>query len=158
MQRAGDRSAASLAVSELPDLAVLSADALRTLLVTTHEQLLSREREVEHLTLLLAKLHRLQFGRKSEKLRRQIEQLELRLEDLESNRSEKEPKAPESAAVPASATPTVAKPARRVLPDHLPRETRPHRKRRCVRSARANCASWARMSRKYWSTCLPVLG
>jgi hypothetical protein len=44
-----------------------------------HEQLISREREIEHLQLLLAKLHRMQFGRKSEKLQRQIEQLELRL-------------------------------------------------------------------------------
>lgn len=115
-----------MAVSALPDLNVLSADALRALLLTTHEQLLSREREIEHLTLLLAKLHRMQFGRKSEKLERQIEQLELRLEELESNRSEKEPPAPESASVPASATPTVAKPARRALADHLPRETRTH--------------------------------
>lgn len=122
-----------MAVTALPDLNVLPTDALRALilaqhaeLLTTHEQLLSREREIEHLTLLLAKLHRMQFGRKSEKLQRQIEQLELRLEELESNRSEKEPSAPELAPVPASAIPTVAKPARRALPDHLPRDTRTH--------------------------------
>jgi len=120
-------------VAALPDLNVLPAEALRVLILTQHqelitkdEQLLSREREIEHLKLLLSKLHRMQFGRKSEKLARQIEQLELRLEELESNRSEKEPNAPESAPVPASATPTVAKPARRALPDHLPRETRTH--------------------------------
>jgi transposase len=115
-----------MSVAALPDLNILPADALRALILAQHEQLLSREREIEHLTLLLAKLHRMQFGRKSEKLQRQIEQLELRLEELESNRSEKEPNAPESAPVPASATPTVAKPARRALPDHLPRETRTH--------------------------------
>jgi hypothetical protein len=34
--------------------------------------------EIEHLKLLIAKLRRMQFGRKSEKLDRQIEQLELR--------------------------------------------------------------------------------
>src|SRR6478752_3710077 len=44
--------------------------------------LASRAAEVEHLKLLIAKLRRMQFGRKSEKLDRQIEQLELRLEDL----------------------------------------------------------------------------
>jgi transposase len=121
-----------MAVTALPDLNVLPAEALRTLILAQHqellskdEQLLSREREIEHLQLLLAKLHRMQFGRKSEKLQRQIEQLELRLEELESNHREKEP-TPKLTFLPASATPTAAKPTRRALPDHLPRETRRH--------------------------------
>jgi predicted RecB family endonuclease len=74
----------------LPDLSTLDADSLRALLMETHERycttaqrLQSRESEMEHLKLLLAKLQRMYFGRKSEKLQRQIEQLELRLEDLE---------------------------------------------------------------------------
>jgi len=74
----------------LPDLSTLDADSLRALLVETHERycttaqrLQSRDSEMEHLKLLLAKLQRMQFGRKSEKMQRQIEQLELRLEDLE---------------------------------------------------------------------------
>jgi transposase len=115
----------------LPDLNALSAEALRALILAQHEQLLtkdeqllSREREIEHLKLLLVKLHRMQFGRKSEKLARQIEQLELRLEELESNRSEKERPAPQATPLPSSSTPTAAKPTRRALPDHLPRETR----------------------------------
>lgn len=41
--------------------------------------------EIEHLKLLIAKLRRMQFGRSSEKLDRQIEQLELRLEELEAD-------------------------------------------------------------------------
>lgn len=53
-----------------------------------HQRLLARETEIEHLKLLLAKLRRMQFGRRSEKIARQIEQLELRLEDLESKRAE----------------------------------------------------------------------
>ena len=117
----------------LPDLNALPADALRALILTQHRQLLaqdeqlqSRGREIEHRKLLLAKLHRMQFGRKSEKLERQIEQLELRLEELESKGSEKEPNAPEPAPVNASSTATVAKPTRRALPDHLPRQTRRH--------------------------------
>jgi len=123
----------------LPDLNVLPAEALRALILSQHqeliakdEQLLSREREIEHLKLLLVKLHRMQFGRKSEKLARQIEQLELRLEELESNRSENEPGAPEPTPIPTSSTPTPAKPIRRALPDHLPRETRRHEPRETV--------------------------
>jgi hypothetical protein len=115
-----------MAVTALPDLNVLPADALRALILAQHEQLISREREIEHLKLLLVKLHRMQFGRKSEKLQRQIEQLELRLEELESNRSEKETKFPEPAPVAATSTAAAAKPVRRALPDHLPRETRRH--------------------------------
>jgi transposase len=128
-----------MAVTVLPDLNVLSAEALRALilvqheqLVTTDEQLQSREREIEHLKLLLAKLHRMQFGRKSEKLSRQIEQLELRLEELESNRSEKEPAPLEPTSLPASATTTGAKPSRHALPGHLPRETRRHEPKETV--------------------------
>jgi transposase len=129
-----------MSVVALPDLNALPADALRALILAQHEQLLStedkltatqeqlqsREREIEHLKLLLAKLHRMQFGRKSEKLARQIEQLELRLEELESNRSEQEPNSPEPAPVAASLTPAAAKPTRRALPDHLPRQMRTH--------------------------------
>ena len=121
-----------MTVSALPDLEVLPAEALRALILAQHEQLLSREREIEHLKLLLVKLHRMQFGRKSEKLQRQIEQLELRLEELESNRSEKEPTPQESTSLLASATPTRVKPARRALPDHLPRETRRHEPKETV--------------------------
>jgi transposase len=129
-----------MAVTALPDLNELPAEELRVLilaqheqlvsaeatLTTTQEQLLSREREIEHLKLLLVKLHRMQFGRKSEKLARQIEQLELRLEELESNRSENESTPPASASGPAGSTASAAKPARRALPDHLPRQTRRH--------------------------------
>src|SRR6267154_1377994 len=64
-----------MSVAALPDLKVLPADALRALILAQHtqlivkdEQLQSREREIEHLQLLLAKLHRMQFGRKSEML------------------------------------------------------------------------------------------
>jgi transposase len=113
-------------VTALPDLNVLPAEALRALILAQHEQLLSREREIEHLKLLLSKLHRMQFGRKSEKLQRQIEQLELRLEELQSDDSEKEPKPSEPASVPVSWGTPATKAARRAWPDHLPRQTRRH--------------------------------
>jgi transposase len=121
-----------MSVMALPDLNTLPADALRALILAQHEQLISREREIEHLQLLLAKLHRMQFGRKSEKLQRQIEQLELRLEELESHRSEKECNATESAPVMAASNPAAEKPTRRALPDHLPRQTRRHEPKETV--------------------------
>ena len=73
-----------MATTMLPDLNLLPAEALKALVRAQHEQLLWRESEIEHLKLLIAKLQRMQFGRKSEKLARQIEQLELRLEDLQA--------------------------------------------------------------------------
>jgi transposase len=109
----------------LPDLNTLDADTLRELLLATHEQLLSRDHEIEHLMLLIAKLRRMQFGRKSEKIERQIEQLELQLEDLEANRAESVDTAERQAAT-ANTIPPATKPSRRALPAHLPRETKIH--------------------------------
>ena len=63
----------------LPDLSGLSADELRVMVLAQREKLLSRDIEIESLKLLILKLKRMQFGRKSEKLDKQIEQLELRL-------------------------------------------------------------------------------
>jgi hypothetical protein len=71
-----------------PDLDTLQPDALKAIIVVQQLQLLSNGNEIEHLKLLVAKLRRMQFGRRSEKVTRQIEQLELQLEDLESSRAE----------------------------------------------------------------------
>jgi transposase len=82
--------------------------------------LASRAAEVEHLNLLIAKLRRMQFGRKSEKLDRQIEQLELRLEDLQAD----EGAAP--AEIPKKTPTAPERPRRKPLPEHLPRDTHTH--------------------------------
>ena len=81
------------AAHDLPDLDQLDPDALKALVRAQHqelrskdEQLLSRDAEIEHLKLLIAKLRREQFGRSSEKLDRHIAQLELRLGELETSR------------------------------------------------------------------------
>jgi transposase len=89
-------------------------------ILSQREQLASRDAEIEHLKLLIAKLRRLQFGRSSEKREYQIEQLELRLEELEARRTK------ETTVVKESAPPSTAvvRPVRRPLPDHLPREVR----------------------------------
>jgi transposase len=120
----------------LPDLDALNSNELKALIFSQHteihsqraqllskdEQLLSRDAEIEHLKLLIAKLRRLQFGRKSEKLDREIEQLELRLDELEATQAENTaPLQAPSVAAPAT---NAAKPARRPLPEHLPREVR----------------------------------
>jgi len=111
----------------LPDLDALDPNELKTLIVTQHQQLLSkdeqlasRESEIERLKLLIAKLQRMRFGRSSEKLDRQIEQLELQLEALQQNDAEKVAALPELLA----RTEQQARPARRPLPAHLPREVR----------------------------------
>jgi len=117
-----------MSVTTLPDLNLLPAEALKALIRAQHEQLLSRESEIEHLKLLLAKLQRMQLGRKSEKLTQQIEQLELRLEELQSRSAESasQPESPLAAMAPSLLVSPPAKPARRPLPDHLLRQTQRH--------------------------------
>ena len=73
------------------------------------------EVEIEHLKLMIAKLRRMQFGRKSEKLDHQIEQLELQLEDLQATEGEAERERPPVDKAPRN------KPTRKPLPEHLPR-------------------------------------
>jgi transposase len=114
----------------LPDLEALDPHELKVLILSQHEQLLSkdeqlqsRDMEIEHLKLLIAKLRRMQFGRKSEKLDRQIEQLELRLDELQTTQAENT-SASQTPAVAAAAAKGNEKPARRPLPEHLPREVR----------------------------------
>src|ERR1700757_3157206 len=118
----------------LPDLSKLDRDALQALVlsehqerIATHEKLQRREMEIEHLKLLLSQLRRMQFGPKSEKLQRQIEQLELRLEDLQQAQTAEQttPSVARPANEPAQPT-TPAKPARRPLPEPPPRQTQTH--------------------------------
>jgi len=107
----------------LPDLNQLDPTALKALILSQHEQLLSRDHEIEHLKLLIAKLRRMQFGRKSEKLDRQIEQLELRLDELQATQAENTAASHPPTGVVSVAN-VAAKPVRRPLPEHLPREVR----------------------------------
>jgi transposase len=107
----------------LPDLNQLDPTQLKALIFIQHEQLLSRDTEIEHLKLLIAKLRRMQFGRKSEKLDRQIEQLELRLDELQATQAENTT-ASHAPAVVASDASVAVKSVRRPLPEHLPREVR----------------------------------
>jgi len=101
--------------NQLSDLDSLDTASLKALV-------LAKQTEIESLKLLVLKLKRMHFGPRSEKLSADIEQLELRLEDLEANQSAVEPLPPQPATVTINDT-AVRKPARRPLPAELPRET-----------------------------------
>jgi transposase len=78
--------------------------------------------EIEKLKFQIAKLRRMQFGRSSERISRQIEQLELRLEELEAGEAEVVAKAEAEVADPPPPVRERAKPKRKPLPEHLPRQ------------------------------------
>lgn len=107
----------------LPDDVETLKAMLLSLQETVNSQqaaLASRAAEIEHLKLLVAKLRRMQFGRKSEKLDRQIEQLELRLEELETDEGAAPIQLPKTPRTAAQRAP------RNSLPEHLPREIQTH--------------------------------
>ena len=116
------RLAMSLATAELPeDIAALRAFALACQGELKAAQLAVQVKalEIEKLRFQIAKLRRMQFGRSSERITRQIEQLELQLEELETGEAEDIARA--EASEPAAPIPVRAKPKRKPLPDHLPR-------------------------------------
>jgi hypothetical protein len=57
----------------LPDLESLDPAALKAMICLQHAELLSHRSQIERMELLIAKLQRMQFGRSSEKVARQIE-------------------------------------------------------------------------------------
>jgi len=116
----------------LPDLDALDHAALKAMLIEQQDiyraerekyaaTLSSRTGEIERLLLLVEKLQRMLFGTKSEKVLRQIEQLELQLEELHAANAVEELQ-----AVAPAERPAAAKPFRRPLPEHLPREVHTH--------------------------------
>src|SRR3984885_8213925 len=106
--------------TQLPDLDTLDVQSLKALVLAKQAELDSRTTEIESLKLLIVKLKRMHFGPSSEKYDRDLQQLELRLEDLEANQAAAEP--PTVPATVASKQTAPLKPARRPLPAELPRE------------------------------------
>lgn len=100
-------------------------DAVRLECDTLKSGRLNDKQEIERLTLLLAKLQRMLFGQKSEKLVRQIEQLELELEELHIKQGD-HPVLPEPVTPP-----TRTAPVRKPLPAHLPRDIQEHLPQAC---------------------------
>jgi transposase len=89
-------------------------------------ELYAKTLQIEHLKAQLAVLRRARFGRSSEKLDREIEQLELVLGDLEESVAESNARTEQTRqerASPACAKPADCKPGgRKPLPTHLPRQ------------------------------------
>lgn len=105
----------ALEVHDLPDDIL----ALKALIIAKDAELQSKDLQIEKLRATLARLKKLQFGHSSEKLQAAIGQLELALEDLETNAA---------AALPVHRQTDVlkGKPSRKPLPETLPRETVVH--------------------------------
>jgi hypothetical protein len=103
-----------LDLSDLPT----DVEALQKLVREQAALLQSKDLEIERLTARIAKLRRMQFGRSSEKIDAEIEQLELLLDDLHETEGAK--------ADRIAAVPELSRPVRRPLPEHLPREDVTH--------------------------------
>jgi transposase len=77
---------------------------------------------IRHLQLQIAKLRRDQFGHSAERHARLIEQLEMQLEDLETDLGQDRAKTDAAAAKTTVAAFERRRPARKPFPEHLPRE------------------------------------
>lgn len=114
----------SLAVSDpLSEL-----EELRALTARLQAELRSRDLHIEKLKAQLAALRRMRFGRSSEKLDWQIEQLELAISEIEENEAQLQVE--QAASLQPSTSSAVEKTAsargRKPLPSHLPSETIVH--------------------------------
>jgi transposase len=106
--------------ADLPD----DIESLKSLVIAQRAELLDRDLQIEKMRIELARLRRLQFGRSSEQLDTQVAQLELSLEELEaSQRQNVDPALVRPVSAPVNER---TAPARRALPEQLPRETVVH--------------------------------
>jgi transposase len=115
----------------------------RAALESARSTLLSRDVEIEKLKIELARLKRMRFGRSSEQLDQTIAQLELSLEELEASAAQVVP-------ILEPAATEKAKPARRPLPESLPRET-------FVHEARCDCPACGGVLRSFGEDVAEIL-
>src|SRR5262245_3989067 len=101
------------------DAAVAERDAAKAGLV-------NKTLEAEKLKFELARLRRMTFGASSERIKREIEQLELKLEELESDEVQGEPAATPQPPAEEHSGSAREKKRRRQFPEHLPRTTATH--------------------------------
>lgn len=102
--------------AQLPD----DVDALKRMIIAMAQDAIHARTLIEKLRFELARFKRHQFGASSEKLDGRTEQLELAIEALETD--EAEGSASGDPPISTTVEDTGPKPARRPLPDHLPRE------------------------------------
>jgi transposase len=100
--------------------------ALKRIIAAMAQDALTAQAEIARLKFQLARYRRAEFGRSSEKLAREIDQLELALEALEVDQAERLATASPAVAAAVETAVEAQKPARRPLPEHLPREDLRH--------------------------------
>ena len=109
-------------LDQLPD----DLDALKRIIAAMAQDAVNAQAEIAKLRFQLARYRRAEFGRSSEKLQREVDQLELAIETLEADQAERLAAASPIVAAAIEAAVENKKPARRALPDHLPREDQIH--------------------------------
>ena len=112
----------TIAPESLPD----DIAALKRIIAEMARDAVAAKAEIAKLKFQLARYRRAEFGRSSEKLTREIEQLELAIESLESDQAERLAAASPMVAAAIEEAIEKQKPARRPLPEHLPREAMRH--------------------------------
>jgi transposase len=113
-------------VSISPDQLPEDPEALKQIIAAMAQDAVAAQTEIAKLRFQLARYRRAEFGRSSEKLGREAEQLELRIEALEIDRAERIATASPVVAAAIESMKEGRKPARRPLPEHLPREDMIH--------------------------------
>jgi transposase len=100
--------------------------ALKHIIAAMAQDAINAQAEIAKLRFQLARYRRAEFGRSSEKLEREAEQLELAIETLEADQAERLATASPVVAALVENALEAKKPARRSLPEHLPREEMIH--------------------------------
>src|SRR2546430_13948411 len=103
------------APDQLPD----DAPALKQIITAMAQDAIAAQAEIAKLRFQLARCRRAEFGRSSEKLEREAEQLELAIEALETDQAERIAAASPVVAAAIETAVEAQKPARRPLPGHL---------------------------------------
>ena len=97
--------------------------ALKAALAASEARAAAAEAQIAALTLMIEKLRRALYGRRSERSERLLGQLELALDELTASATEDELAAEKAAAASTEVKGFVRrKPSRKPFPDHLPRE------------------------------------
>jgi transposase len=115
--KAALRDARTMIAAKNSELDAARADAL-----ATKTALEAGAAEIEHLQALISQMRRKLYGASSEKMARIIEQMELKLEDLEETQAEREADADAKAKHAGRPRPPRKPGVRKALPAHLPRE------------------------------------
>src|SRR5690242_7172287 len=131
-----------LSPDQLPD----ETQALKQIIAAMAQDAIAAQAEIAKLRFQLARYRRAEFGRSSETLAREAEQLELAIEALEADQAERLASASPVVAAAIESAVEARKPARRPLPEHLPREDVIHSHCAPARPAAVHCAGSARRS------------